>query len=99
MLNLILSRLIEKTMKYIIDDKVFTKKINDRVLILKEGEDFYRELNETASMIWESIKNKQNMASIINIFTKIYGVDRNTAKKDINDFVQNYIKLGLLKKS
>ena len=86
-------------MKYIIDDKVFTKKINDRVLILKEGEDFYRELNETASMIWESIKNKQNMASIINIFTKIYGVDRNTAKKDINDFVQNYIKLGLLKKS
>jgi hypothetical protein len=86
-------------MKYIIDDKVFTKKINDRILILKEGEDFYRELNETASMIWESIKNKQNMASIINIFTKIYGVDRNTAKKDINDFVQNYIKLGLLKKS
>jgi len=87
---------VTKTIKYIISPKVFTKKINNKTLILKEGEDFYRELNEAASLIWESIRKKKNITSIVDLFMKTYTTDENTAKKDIKYFIENYVKLGLL---
>lgn len=65
-------------------------------MILKEGEDFYRELNEAASLIWESIRKKKNITSIVDLFMKTYTTDENTAKKDIKYFIENYVKLGLL---
>jgi hypothetical protein len=45
--------------------KVFFKKIKDRYIIIKEGEKYIRQLNETGSLIWELIIRTKRVKDII----------------------------------
>lgn len=85
--------------KYIINPKVFTRKINNRAVVLKEGEDVCRELNETAALIWELLQKGKDREIIVRVLTREYAVSENVARNDIKNFIEEYVRLGLLIKS
>lgn len=83
--------------KYIINPKVFSRKINNHLVILKEDENFCRELNETATLIWELLQKGNYLEIIVHLFTREYSISENVARKDIKDFIEEYVRLGLLR--
>ena len=44
-------------------------------------------LNETGAFIWEQIDGKKNVSEIIASLTEEYDIDKDTAAKDVIDFV------------
>jgi hypothetical protein len=46
-------------------------------------------LNETGAYIWEQIDGEKTVAEIIDLVTQEYEVDKDTAGKDVFDFIIN----------
>jgi hypothetical protein len=49
-------------------------------------------LNETGAFIWEKIDGNKTVSEIIEALTAEYEIDKETASKDILDFVDNMSK-------
>jgi hypothetical protein len=46
-------------------------------------------LNETGAFIWEQIDGKRTLSDIIDLLTAEYETDKNTAGRDVFDFIDN----------
>jgi hypothetical protein len=46
-------------------------------------------LNETGASIWEQIDGKRTVEEIIDLITQEYDIDKDTAGKDVFDFISN----------
>jgi len=75
---------------------VFRKKIKGKWYLLKKNEEETRELNETAGFIWELAKNKVDIKTIIKFFTSKYQIEASKARRDVENFVSQYLKEGFL---
>ena len=76
--------------------KVFFKKIKDRYIIIKEGEKYIRQLNETGSLIWELIIRKKRVKDIIKKLVDIYEINIKQAETDVFLFIKKYLEEGIL---
>ncbi|HNW99194.1 MAG TPA: PqqD family protein [Bacteroidales bacterium] len=47
-------------------------------------------LNEVGCFIWDNIDGIKNEDDIINEITNEFDIDRETAKKDLNDFLEKF---------
>ena len=77
------------------------RKIQDKYVVVATGEasKTYRnfiELNQTASVIWDEIKNGKTVEQIAELFVKEYLVTLDKATQDINKIVSVLIKEGII---
>jgi len=79
-----------------LSEKVFFKKIKDRYIIIKEGEKYIRQLNETGSLIWELIIRKKRIKDIIKKLVDIYKINIKQAETDVFLFIKKYLEEGIL---
>ena len=54
-------------------------------------------LNETGAFIWDLIDGNRNVEEIIDVLIAEYDTDRETATKDIFDFVENMKEFLIIK--
>jgi hypothetical protein len=54
-------------------------------------------LNETGAFIWEHIDGKKNVSEIIAALTEEYDIDKDTATKDVIDFVGSMNKYLIIR--
>lgn len=82
-------------------------RIKKGIIIQKMGKSFIvydnetstlHELNETAYFILENLKKKKSKAVIIENLTKTYAVSKKKAKKDYEEFLEEFKKAGLIKR-
>ncbi len=84
-------------MRIVRNDKIFTKKINNKWVILETNKKFVRELDETAGMIWGMCKEKITTEEIVQKISSKYHHPPDIIKKDVDEFVKKYLKEGFLK--
>lgn len=53
-------------------------------------------LSESGAFLWDKLKNDLNISELVSLLLAEYGVDENTAEIDVNEFVADLKKLGLL---
>jgi hypothetical protein len=64
------------------------------ILLPKKGK--MVELNPTASFIWENIKKPKNINQLIKRTCQEFKVDKQQAKKDIQQTINKFLKLNLI---
>ena len=77
------------------------RKIQDKYVVVATGDasKTYRnfiELNQTASVIWDEVKNGKTIEQIAELFVKEYGITIEKATQDINKIVSVLIKEGVI---
>lgn len=77
---------------------VFSKKIRGRWLLLEKNKEYIRELNEVASYIWGLIKKPVSINQIVTNLCQEYRVGKKKAKQDVEKFIKQYLREGLIKK-
>lgn len=78
---------------------VFSKKVGNTWHILEPKGQFVRELNETAGVIWELAKKPVSQKSLVQHLATLYDKPRKECARDVNEFVSEYLKAGLLVRS
>ena len=52
--------------------------------------------NEMAVFVWNNIESVSDIDELINLVLSEYDVDEDTAKRDIGNFVNNLIEVGMV---
>ena len=55
-------------------------------------------LNELGAFLWEKIPQAENEAQLVDMVLDEYDVDRATAAKDVREFMEKLIDMGVVEK-
>jgi len=83
-------------MKYVRNNTIYAKKINDKWYILENDKRAVRELNEIGSLIWEALVEPCTIENIVGRICEEYKVEPRIAQKDALEFVIGYVKEGYI---
>ena len=70
-----------------INDSLSIRKIGDEIFIFDRKLSRIHSFNKVGSIIWERIKENVDTESIVDSLTKHFEIDRETARKDLNEFI------------
>ena len=82
--------------KFSINKKIIFKEADGLIYILDANEGKLRSLNETASFIWTNMKKPVSRKEILAKLLQEFDIDLETAKKDLNSFLEKYSSKGLI---
>ncbi len=68
---------------------------DEAVLLDKNAERFYG-LNETATFLWNALRDGMETTVLIHLYCQRYGVDESSAANDVKTFREELRKRGLL---
>lgn len=83
-------------MKYIRNNKLYTKRIKNKWYILEPNKKVMRELNEVGSTIWGALIKPCIIEDLVKQVCEKYSVEVAIAEKDIKKFVSEYVKDGYI---
>lgn len=83
-------------MKFIKNQNVISENLSEKTFVLNNDTGMYIELNETASDLWCSFRDKSSSDELIKYLLKEYGIEENVAKTDVDKFVKDCISNNLL---
>ena len=83
--------------KFKIRKSTLKTKIEDTLVILNTDSGKYIELNPSASFIFEQIEKGMNVEEIEEEITKIYEVKRELVTSDLNTFIKEATKVGIIR--
>lgn len=86
-------------MKFIRKNAVYSKKIDHQVIILEKDKKHIRQLNETASFLWEQVTKPKTIDQLTKSITNKFKIDKNQAKQDVNSWVKTYLNDEFLKEA
>ena len=72
------------------------RKIDDEGIILSAGKDEAHIVNDTAIMIWEMLDGSYDLEDISGALCDRYGIDKETARNDVLEFVGQLRQRGLM---
>lgn len=67
----------------------------------KENIDFSNiiSMNDTSVYLWQSVQNKEfTINELVKLLVDQYNVDEETARKDVQELTQQWIKIGICEK-
>ena len=79
-----------------IPKKLMGKKLEGEWVFLNLENGHYYGLNETGSILWDELKTKGISGDAMGRLQKIFGVDRRILEKDVNRFLRDLKKEGLI---
>lgn len=85
-------------MKYVHKKSITKEKIDEKAVLFDSEEFLFYELNETMAFIWEELESPKTIEELSNKLASKFNIDKDEAKKDIKDSVEELVKLKLLKK-
>lgn len=84
-------------MKFIQAPNLHAKQSGGAVVILESNKRFVRELNSTAGFIWGTLRTPQSFEGIVDRVWKEFDVEKETAMRDVREFLDEYRKAGLIR--
>ena len=83
-------------MKFKQSSDIHSKKIGSEIVLLELDKKHIRQLNSTASFLWEQLKEKKTTNELaLNLSTK-FKISKNEAIKDIDSWIKDYLEQGFL---
>jgi hypothetical protein len=83
-------------MKFQKNPQFFSKVFDDKWVLLKQDSDYCYKLSKTAGFLWEKLKEPKSLENLLKAIIQTYGVNKETAKKDLEIFLKNGVKNGFL---
>lgn len=77
---------------------IHSKKIGDEVVLLEPNKKYIRQLNQTASFLWDQLSKEKTIEELVNALKAKFKVDQKQAKKDVTSWVKDYLRQGFLQK-
>lgn len=77
--------------------RLITKKMSGEIIILDPIAGEIRRLNETASVIWQTIKRETTVEEIINKICQEFEVESPKARNDVLYFLKKYLEEDLIR--
>ena len=78
------------------NDKVLHSKIDGEVVMLLPEMNAYMGMNLTGSAIWELLKEKINVDTIVRELINEFEIDRETCKKEVISYLNILLEKGLI---
>ena len=73
------------------------RQIGDETVLLDLNTERYLGLDDVSSRIWQAVTADASIQSAYETLLAEYEVDPETLRKDVDDFVQELVRLGLVK--
>ena len=73
---------------------VLSKNIQNGWVVLEKNANYYRELNDVASVLWSVLQTPRSLQELTQTVVKTFDVDTVAAEKDISIFIKKYDTLS-----
>ncbi len=67
------------------------------MVLLEPNKAFIRELDEAGSFIWQTMSTPQTVDAITERVCTVFDVEKKRAKEDVEEFLGEYQRLGLVR--
>ena len=82
---------------YIQNKEVIQSKIGDEVVMLDVESGYYFGLNSVASVIWDLMKEKINLNSMVESLMQEYDIDKETCEADTLELLEKMIEKKIIR--
>lgn len=82
---------------YIQNKEVIQSKIGDEVVMLDVESGYYFGLNSVASVIWDLMKEKINLNSMVESLMQQYDIDKETCEADTLELLEKMIEKKIIR--
>jgi len=79
-------------------DGVLTEEIEGEVVVLDLDGDVYFSLNNVGRVIWDEAADGATLADIVDAVVSQYEVDRDRARRDAAEFLEDVLERGLFER-
>lgn len=79
-----------------IPDSVLWQEVGDEIVLLDVDGGEYHGLNEVGSMIWRALEQHPDVSSAYEHLCGTYEVDPGVLRKDLDEFINRLVGMGLL---
>jgi len=79
-----------------IDSTVFAKEVDSEMVIFNANTEHYFGLDEVGTTIWNYIEQSRDLKVVLNSMLEKYDADKSTLEKDLNKFIKELEKSGLV---
>ena len=79
-----------------IDSTVFAKEVDSEMVIFNANTEHYFGLDEVGTTIWNYIEQSSDLKVVLNSMLEKYDADKSTLEKDLNKFIKELEKSGLV---
>jgi hypothetical protein len=79
-----------------IPESVLWQEVGDEIVLLDVDGGAYHGLNEVGSRIWRALEEHADVTSAYEYLCAIYEVDPLRLRKDLDEFIQRLVEMGLL---
>ena len=71
---------------------VYSKKIRESWVLIREGSDHYIELNDSAGFLWKHLDTPVSLEKLSTLLSKEYDIDIPKASQDAQEFINHLTK-------
>jgi hypothetical protein len=82
---------------YIQNKKVIQSRIGDEIVMLDVESGFYFGLNSVASVIWDMMKEKVDLGTMVDALIKEFDVDRSTCESDTLELIGQMVEKKIIR--
>jgi len=82
--------------KYKINKKFIIQKLDGKIVIFDGEKSVLNTLNSTATFMFQKIKVGWDKEKIIDAITKIYSIDEESVKKDLDTLIKELVKQKII---
>jgi hypothetical protein len=84
-------------MKFVRNNKTITGRLSDELVMMDIDAGKYFSLNPVATRIWDLLENPLDTNELCSILQNEYDIDAGQCKKDVEDYLVEMVKAGLVK--
>jgi hypothetical protein len=85
--------------KYIRNNKTISGRLHDEMVMMDMDQGKYFSLNHSATAIWELLEKPITSAELSRLLMEEYEVEPEQCKKEVEDHLNEMVKLGLVLRS
>lgn len=78
-----------------LSNNIVWRRIGDEIFLIDTKKNFLYELNETSALIFEYLADGFDKSDIVNKMYKLYEVDLDVLKNDVDEIISIFIKEGI----
>jgi hypothetical protein len=82
---------------YIQNKEVIQSRIGDEIVMLDVESGFYFGLNSVASVIWDMMKEKVDLRTVVDALMKEFDVDRSTCESDTLELIGQMVEKKIIR--
>jgi Coenzyme PQQ synthesis protein D (PqqD) len=86
-------------MEFTLNPELSIRKIEKETFVFNRKDCQVHSFNRSGTFLWEIVQKSASHSAAVDAMFDEYDVDRQTAEKDVREFLDNLVDIGLIEKS